>query len=51
MIRAMLNLRCKRGHRWYSPEPREWEGHDCGYVSRNGKTCAEPLVRTRRKKR
>lgn len=30
MIRAMLNLRCTNGHRFYAPSPEAWENQTCG---------------------
>lgn len=31
LLTPLLNLRCRRGHRWYAPEPEKWVGRDCGY--------------------
>ena len=51
MIRAMMNLRCKAGHRFYSPTPAHWLDHECGVVFGTGKTCGEPIRRSRKRRK
>ena len=34
----IFNLECLAEHRWFSPEPSEWEEYLCGYPAENG-TC------------
>ena len=48
MIRAMLNMRCPKGHRHYSPNPDAFVGRMCFYpllMDSKGRKCHEPLER------
>jgi hypothetical protein len=39
----MLNLGCVAGHRWFSPNPKSWQGAPCGYELSTKRRCVEPL--------
>lgn len=49
-IEAKLNLRCEVGHRWYSPEPAAFVGHECGRILPNNKPCRKILHRMRKRR-
>jgi hypothetical protein len=57
MIRAMLNLSCDRGHRFFSPTPALWRGRECQHIEEaapkggRSKRCNRPLHVLRRVER